>query len=531
MSLARLAIAAVIALALVSAATLGSAWLLLHDAERTPTRELGRIVSLAHARASEDTRRLLRQVCTRDQQLERLARELAVGGNAEAEAQRTALGLERALGAQIVLLVEQDGRLQPLVGERTIADALSPSALARASRAPLALSRAGAWQLISSCDRPLNRDRALWVALALPLATHAQRLLPEDNSHFLVVGDAQAQHPEDALALTLPSVHRDDDGAALFLRATSAATPFPLGLWPLALLATVLGALLAYYAVRTRELDESVLVELERAAERVAMGDLSARIDRRSGGRADQTFQTFDRMTQELRDMRARLADAERESAWQDIARRIAHEIKNPLSPIQLAMETLRKAHAKQLPEFDEIFEESTRAILDEVRRIEHIVREFSEFARLPKPRPGQLELGALVEDTVNLYRPDDVRVQLSRPEGPLDARVDREQIAQVLVNLLQNAFDAARAAGAPRVEVTLERKQSNVLIHVDDNGRGIARDARERVFEPYYTTKEHGTGLGLAIARRIAVEHHGSLEASDSPLGGARFTLRVPAG
>jgi nitrogen fixation/metabolism regulation signal transduction histidine kinase len=291
----------------------------------------------------------------------------------------------------------------------------------------------------------------------------------------------------------------------------------------------VLAGLLAYALLTPAKVDDKVLVELEQAAERVAKGDLTARIGLYPGGRADQTFRTFDRMTAELSDMRTRLAEAERAAAWQDMARRIAHEIKNPLSPIRIAIETLRKAHDKRLPVFDEIFDESTRAILEEVRRMEHIVREFSDFARLPRARPGALDLSALIADTVSLYEPDDVPIEVVSESTETTLRADREQLAQVVVNLIQNATDAARSSARPRVRISIEADPDAVWLHVDDNGKGIAVADRERVFEPYYTTKNHGTGLGLAIVKRIAFDHAGSITATDSPLGGARFTLKLP--
>ena len=295
--------------------------------------------------------------------------------------------------------------------------------------------------------------------------------------------------------------------------------------------AGLLGGAAGLLLSREQADSEVALAELERAAGRVAEGDLTSTINLRVGGKADQTFRSFDRMTRELREMRHRLAEAERAAAFQDIARRIAHEIKNPLSPIQLAMETLRKAHQKRTPNFDEIFEESTRAVLEEVRRLERIVREFSEFARLPKPKPGALDLAALTDEVVQLYRPDDVALEVDRT-GPLpEVRVDREQITQVIVNLLQNAFDAARSEPqrAPRVCIGLRAEADRVVLDIDDSGAGVPESDRARIFEPYVTTKTHGTGLGLAIVKRILSDHGASIEVSQGHLGGARFTLSFP--
>jgi two-component system nitrogen regulation sensor histidine kinase NtrY len=291
--------------------------------------------------------------------------------------------------------------------------------------------------------------------------------------------------------------------------------------------AGVLGALGALLLSARFSREDAVLETLERAAERVAEGDLTSTINLRLGGRADQTFATFDRMTHELRETRARLAEAERAAAFQDIARRIAHEIKNPLSPIQVSIETLRKAHKKGHPDFDEIFEESTRTVLDEVRRMERIVREFSEFARLPKPAPVELSLPALAQEVLSLYQPADVDVILEAAQDVPNVRADREQLTQVLINLLQNAFAAARAHATPKVWVRVVRDGRGVTLHVDDNGPGVPVSERARIFEPYVTRKEHGTGLGLAIVKRIVSEHGASIVVGDSPLGGARFSVR----
>jgi nitrogen fixation/metabolism regulation signal transduction histidine kinase len=157
---------------------------------------------------------------------------------------------------------------------------------------------------------------------------------------------------------------------------------------------------------------------------------------------------------------------------------------------------------------------------------MERIVREFSEVARLPKPQPGALSLASLVEEVVGLYRPEGVTLTLrAEPDLP-SVRADREQITQVLVNLLQIAFDAARVRAAPLVSVQVARVQGGVALYVDDNGPGIAASQRERIFEPYVTTKPEGTGLGLSIVKRIVADHGAVLTVADAPLGGARFTV-----
>jgi nitrogen fixation/metabolism regulation signal transduction histidine kinase len=295
--------------------------------------------------------------------------------------------------------------------------------------------------------------------------------------------------------------------------------------------AGLIGGLGGLLLARSSPGEQEALAEISRAAARVAAGDLSSTIELRLAGRADQTLRQFDRMTLELREMRARLAEAERLGAYQEIARRLAHELKNPLSAMQVAIETVRKAHAKQVPGFEEIFEESTRAVLEEVRRLSDSVREFSEFARLPKPVPGALSLSNLVTEVAQLYRPDDVTLDLDAEPALPSVRVDRDQITQTLVNLLQNAFDAAREQNprGARVQVRVHGLGESVVLDVDDNGPGIPKRERERIFEPYVTGKPKGTGLGLAIVKRIVSDHGARIEVGDSPLGGARMRVVFP--
>ncbi len=458
---------------------------------------------------------LLRLACARDVLVERIALELAAGGAAEGDVARTAHSLAESLHGDVWLLHEHAGALTTVGTSAQWPNELPSLDELRASERPSAWDEA----YLASCRRPVGDD-ALWLVRVEALGELRERFAARDPlAQFADAG---------ALALRVPSV---DDGEPFeaYLRVRGAAPLSDLlPLAPLVALAIVFGAGLVYAFVARKPIDDSVLTEIEAAAERVARGDLTTQIGKRFSGRADQTIRTFDRMTAELADMRGKLGEAERAAAFQDIAQRIAHEIKNPLSPIQLSIETLRKAHAKRSREddetFDEIFEESTRAILEEVRRMERIVREFSEFARLPKAKLGLLELGSLAADTLALYEPEDVQLEVIHPE-PVMARVDREQLAQVLVNLVQNAIDAARHNAHPRVEVRVEPG----ALHVDDNGPGIPPSERERVFEPYFTTKEQGTGLGLAIVKRIVSDHGGSIRVDSSPLGGARFTLRLP--
>ncbi|GAB4209159.1 MAG: hypothetical protein OHK0013_28300 [Sandaracinaceae bacterium] len=286
--------------------------------------------------------------------------------------------------------------------------------------------------------------------------------------------------------------------------------------------------------------------EVREAAAKLSRGEFDVQLH--AGDRA--TVSAFNEMTKELSRARARAVRAERIAAWRDIARRIAHEIKNPLTPIKMAIETMRKTFARQHPDFPEIFEESTRTVLEEVERMEKIVTEFSRFARLPRPNAARIDVLEVCVHVVSMYEVQNVAA--TNPETPRAARVklevdpawktngeprlvraDREQLTQVVVNLVQNAIDAAVSARGVEGANVLVRvrpgEDGGAVIEVHDDGPGVPVEDRARIFEPYYTTKTHGTGLGLPICDRIVSDHGGTLTVDESPrLGGARFVVTL---
>jgi two-component system, NtrC family, nitrogen regulation sensor histidine kinase NtrY len=264
-------------------------------------------------------------------------------------------------------------------------------------------------------------------------------------------------------------------------------------------------------------------------ARAAARGELEARVAGSYQAEMGELVRAFNHMMEDLSTYQRRLIRAERVAAWQEIARRIAHEIKNPLSPIQVSIETMRKAYNTQHPDFAEIFEESTRAILEEVAALKRIVTEFSEFARMPKPSPVLQPLSPVVESAVNLYRNQAVGVELvyepatDLPEVPFD----REQLGRVLGNVLTNAVQAIVPPG--RVVVSTARAGEGIVIRIADTGRGMAPEVLARVFTPYFTTRQDGTGLGLAIVQRIVEDHGGSIEI-DSQVGrGSVVSIALP--
>ncbi len=225
------------------------------------------------------------------------------------------------------------------------------------------------------------------------------------------------------------------------------------------------------------------------------------------------------------------LIHAQQRAAWNDAARRIAHEIKNPLTPIKLAAERLLRRYRKQDPDLGESLEDAVDIIVREVGHMQGMVDEFSRFARMRRPQPKQVDLGRIVEETLHLYEglKEGVDVGADIQPGVDEAWLDGEQFKQVLINLLDNAVEAIQPPG--KVKVSVGRDNGALRIQVADTGRGIPPEAREKLFLPHFSTKGRGTGLGLSIVRRIISEHHGTIRVSDNRPHGTVFTVEIPQG
>ncbi len=234
---------------------------------------------------------------------------------------------------------------------------------------------------------------------------------------------------------------------------------------------------------------------------------------------------TFDDVTE--------LLQAQRTAAWADVARRIAHEIKNPLTPIQLSAERLKRKYLKEITSDPETFLECTETIVRQVGDIGRMVDEFSAFARMPAPVMKSENLSTLVREAVSLQRGADLGVmfEVDVPDVPARLNCDARQIRQALTNLLQNAIDAIEGRTAPDpppgvVRVRVVEEGVTTVIEVEDNGKGLPVAERDRLVEPYVTTRAKGTGLGLAIVKKIMEDHQGALHLDDAPGGGARVRL-----
>jgi two-component system nitrogen regulation sensor histidine kinase NtrY len=224
------------------------------------------------------------------------------------------------------------------------------------------------------------------------------------------------------------------------------------------------------------------------------------------------------------------LVAAQRSSAWADVARRIAHEIKNPLTPIQLSAERLKRKYSQVITDDErDIFDQCTDTIIRQVSDIGRMVDEFSSFARMPKAQISEEDIGDLVRQVVFLMRVGnpDIKFSFEPPESMLRAECDRRLIAQAVTNLIKNAAEAIAATGdanSGQIEVRAKLGENDkVIIEVEDNGIGLPAENRERLLEPYMTTRDKGTGLGLAIVGKIMDEHGGAVELLDGAEGKER--------
>jgi len=221
---------------------------------------------------------------------------------------------------------------------------------------------------------------------------------------------------------------------------------------------------------------------------------------------------------------------AQRTLAWQEVARRMAHEIKNPLTPIKLSAERMLRKWQNKSEDFDVVLEKSSKTIIREVDSLRAMVDEFSRFGKLPEIKREPTDLGIILAEVKNLYKGyKKVDVDLDLPENMPLAEFDGEQFKRVFINLFDNAIEAMQRSGNLTVHVRSSEASGKMSIQIRDTGPGISDEDKERLFQPYFSTKKDGTGLGLAIADRIVAEHGGSIAVSDNTPHGTVFVIEIP--
>jgi nitrogen fixation/metabolism regulation signal transduction histidine kinase len=266
---------------------------------------------------------------------------------------------------------------------------------------------------------------------------------------------------------------------------------------------------------------------LAQGANAVADGNWTYRSDAKAGGEVGRLVHAFNTMVSRLDAQRRRLVDMERMATWRDMARHLAHEIKNPLLPIRLTVEELKDQYKGDDGRYREMLAESTRVIGDELDHLTKLVKEFSSFARMPDIAPQSGRLEPLISDVARLYPQlsTSIECEAGLPEFPFDP----DQIRIVLVNLFENTASVIDDASQAQIRVSVGKVGGDVVLLFTDNGPGIPGENLPKVFDPYFTTREEGTGLGLAMVKNIVLLHGGSIHVHSAEGKGTTFTMALP--
>ncbi|MGA8150197.1 MAG: ATP-binding protein [Terriglobales bacterium] len=275
--------------------------------------------------------------------------------------------------------------------------------------------------------------------------------------------------------------------------------------------------------------------QLALAARQVASGNWRAQVPVTSSDELGELAESFNHMTRELLDQRERLVQSERVAAWRELARRLAHELKNPLFPLQLTVENLLRARQQSPEQFEEIFQESASTLLAEIANLKTIIARFSEFSKMPQPQLQRIQLNDVAQSVTQLFkaqlRPEGrapIECKLELAEAMLPVSADPELLHRAFSNLVLNAMDAMPQGGT----LTLRTRQEGdrAYLEVSDSGAGLTPEECKRLFTPYYTTKAHGTGLGLAIVQSVVSDHGGRISVQSEPGHGTTFVIELPS-
>jgi signal transduction histidine kinase len=271
--------------------------------------------------------------------------------------------------------------------------------------------------------------------------------------------------------------------------------------------------------------------QLAHAAEEVACGNWNVRVPERGHDEVSVLARSFNHMTEQLTAQREQLVQSERVAAWRELARRLAHELKNPLFPLQLTVENLIRARSLPEVEFDEVFRESTATLGMEIANLKTIIGRFSDFSKMPKPELERIDAQDVLERVRSLYeaanRDAKIEFVMKAAPEPLPLMADPELLHRALSNLVLNAMDAMPQGG--RLTLSAESHGDKIEIKVSDTGEGLTPEECERLFTPYYTSKQHGTGLGLAIVQSVVADHGGTIVVESRPGSGATFMITLP--
>jgi two-component system nitrogen regulation sensor histidine kinase NtrY len=282
------------------------------------------------------------------------------------------------------------------------------------------------------------------------------------------------------------------------------------------------------------------VVSLAEAARRVAAGDLGAKVEVESRDELGELAVSFNRMTEDLAQQKDRTLQAERVAAWRELARRLAHELKNPLFPLQVTVENLMRSKQKSPQMFEEVFAESTTTLLAEIDNLKTIVSRFSEFSKMPQPQRQPTQINDVVRSVLRVFQAQlqeqsQISVHSDLSEALPEVSVDPDLLHRALQNLVLNGIDAMPEGGVLTIRTARlgdridDRINARIEISVSDTGAGLTQEECSRLFTPYYTTKQHGTGLGLAIVQSVVSDHGGKISVESAKEKGTTFRIELP--
>ncbi|AFH49893.1 Signal transduction histidine kinase [Ignavibacterium album JCM 16511] len=270
----------------------------------------------------------------------------------------------------------------------------------------------------------------------------------------------------------------------------------------------------------------SPIQKLTKAAEAVGKGDLNVQIQHKAKGEIKELLDGFNLMTMELKRNQIELAELERESAWKEMAKQVAHEIKNPLTPMKLAIQQLIAAYREKHGDFDKLFDKVSNTILTQIDNLSQIASEFSRFAKMPSLKIEVIDLIKVVNDTINIFINEKVKIILDTDIQEALIEADSNQLSRMFINFIRNSIQA----NANKILIKIERKENKFEIRITDNGTGIPEEIRDKIFIDNFTTKIQGMGLGLSMAKRFIENINGTIELESSSEKGTTFKIIIPA-
>jgi signal transduction histidine kinase len=269
----------------------------------------------------------------------------------------------------------------------------------------------------------------------------------------------------------------------------------------------------------------SPIRRLTKATASIGHGDLSVELENKERGELKELIDGFNSMTKELQKNQVELAQMERESAWKEMAKQVAHEIKNPLTPMKLSIQQLMAAYRDKNKDFDSLFQKLSSTVLSQIDNLSQIASEFYRFAKMPSLKLEEVDILQTINDTVNLFMDENIKIEVHANVNSSSAEADRSQLRRMMINLIRNSIQA----GAKKIIISIIDNDSSIKIEVKDNGSGIAQQFIEKIFEPNFTTKEKGMGLGLNLVKRFLDGINGSISLAETSQDGTIFRIIIP--